>query len=141
MMEKCRTCQYFTCQHDSNYEIAITHCTHPDNPVPGHEGNTKQTLCPLREAIEPPPVPFPPVFNPSGNAAVHSHYFKDVRNFNHIDVYAVCQLFGVDDQSGALHHAIKKLLCAGIRGGGKNKLKDIREAVDSLNRYLELNKS
>lgn len=54
MMEKCRTCQHFICQRDSNDEIAITHCTHPDNLDPDHEGNTTQTLCPLREPLQAP---------------------------------------------------------------------------------------
>jgi hypothetical protein len=36
-----------------------------------------------------------------------------------------------------LFHALKKL-DAGKRGGGKGKLKDIKEARDSLNRYLEI---
>lgn len=87
----------------------------------------------------PPPMPpAAPYLGMPVDPRKHNHYYKNVSKFTYIDVYQVCQLFGVDDQSGALHHAIKKLLCAGIRGGGKNKTKDIREAVDSLQRYLEL---
>lgn len=58
--------------------------------------------------------------------------------FSHIDVYRVLQLFEVKDDSGALHHAIKKLLLAGVRTGGKPVTKDIEEARDTLNRYLEM---
>lgn len=68
----------------------------------------------------------------------HSHYFKDVRNLDYIDVYQVCKLFPVDDDSGAITHARKKLLVAGGRGAGKDMIKDITEARDTLNRYLQI---
>ncbi|QJI53336.1 phosphodiesterase [Alteromonas phage vB_AcoS-R7M] len=66
----------------------------------------------------------------------HSHYFKNVQNLHLLDVYKVCELFDIQDPSGALQHAIKKLLVAGGRGA-KDKQKDIREAVDTLQRYLD----
>ena len=69
----------------------------------------------------------------------HSHYHKSVAHLDSIDVYQVCKLFGVQDESGALHHAVKKLLVAGGRGAGKDKRRDIQEAVDTLVRYLEIN--
>ena len=68
----------------------------------------------------------------------HSHYFKDVRHLDYIDVYQVCKLFPVDDDSGAITHSIKKLLVAGGRGAGKDMIKDITEARDTLNRYLQI---
>lgn len=68
----------------------------------------------------------------------HSHYFKDVSTLMLIDIYRTCERFKVDDCSGALQHAIKKLLCSGSRGGGKGKVKDIQEARDTLNRWLEM---
>lgn len=68
----------------------------------------------------------------------HSHYHKDVSNLTAVDVYKVCELFEVKDDSGALHHAIKKLLCSGYRGV-KDKKQDVQEAVDTLNRWLEMN--
>lgn len=68
----------------------------------------------------------------------HNHYFKDCP-YDKVDVYLVCELFEINDPSGALHHAIKKLLCSGYRGV-KDKEQDIREAVDSLNRYLDIQK-
>jgi hypothetical protein len=65
----------------------------------------------------------------------HNHYFKDVSNLKHIDVYRVLILFGVTDP--CIQHAIKKLLCAGNRGV-KDELKDVQEAISSLLRYLEM---
>lgn len=67
----------------------------------------------------------------------HSHYFKDVSSLDVIDVYRVCDLFGVDDSSGATQHAIKKLLCAGQRGA-KGRAKDYQEAIDTLTRRVEM---
>ena len=65
----------------------------------------------------------------------HDHYFKDVSNLKHIDIYRVLILFGVTDP--CLQHATKKLLCAGNRGV-KDELKDVQEAIASLTRYLEI---
>lgn len=66
----------------------------------------------------------------------HGHYHKDVSHLKAIDVYRVLELFGVTDQ--ALGHAIKKLMCAGQRGAGKTFEQDVREAVDTLNRRLQM---
>jgi hypothetical protein len=52
-----------------------------------------------------------------------------------IDVYDVLQAFGVT--CPALQHAIKKLLCAGLRGG-KSAEQDIEEAILSCRRAIEL---
>lgn len=65
----------------------------------------------------------------------HPHYFKSVAHLAEVDVYRVLDLFGVTDQ--ALGHAIKKLLVAGGRGV-KDQRKDIQEAVDTLQRRLEM---
>lgn len=65
----------------------------------------------------------------------HSHYKKDVSHLKMIDVYRVAQLFGVTDHCE--FHAIKKILCAGKRGN-KTQEQDIREAIDSLNRRLQM---
>lgn len=73
-----------------------------------------------------------------GSERKHSHYFKDVRHLDYVDVYQVCKLFPVDDDSGAITHARKKLLVAGGRGAGKDMIKDITEARDTLNRYLQI---
>lgn len=68
----------------------------------------------------------------------HSHYFKDVSRLDLIDVYRVLALFQVTDP--CIQHAVKKLLVAGGRGAGKDLDKDVREAIDSLNRFLEMKK-
>lgn len=67
----------------------------------------------------------------------HSHYFKDCP-FNEIDVYRMLRMFVVTDP--ALAHAIKKLLVPGGRGGNKDNIKDVQEAVDTLVRWIEMEK-
>lgn len=66
----------------------------------------------------------------------HNHYFKDVRHLDFIDVYRVIELFNVP--AGPIDHAVKKLLVAGGRGAGKDQAKDIQEAIDSLERWKEM---
>ncbi len=66
----------------------------------------------------------------------YSHYYKKVPSgVNYIDVYRVLEMFDVADP--AIQHAIKKLLVAGGRGH-KDQRKDVREAVVSLNRRIEM---
>jgi len=67
-------------------------------------------------------------------------YFKDVSHLDEVDVYQVNHIFNIQDPSGCIHHANKKLLLSGVRTGGKSKFKDIEEARDTLNRWLEINK-
>ena len=52
-----------------------------------------------------------------------------------VDVYAVLKAFGV--VCPARQHAIKKLLCAGIRGKG-DELQDLTEARDAVTRAIEM---
>jgi hypothetical protein len=68
----------------------------------------------------------------------HSYYFRDVSKLTDLDVYRICDLF-VDDRSGATQHALKKILLPGQRGG-KDRMKDYQEAVDTLNRKIEMMK-
>lgn len=68
--------------------------------------------------------------------AKHSHYFKDVSLYNMIDVYRVLSLYNVTDP--CIQHAIKKLLVAGGRGAGKDIKKDVCEAIDSLERWCDM---
>lgn len=67
-------------------------------------------------------------------------YFKDFSGDDEADVYLIHHKFGIDDPSGCIHHASKKLLLSGIRTGGKSKYQDVKEAHDTLNRWLEINK-
>lgn len=73
----------------------------------------------------------------SANQRMYPKYFKSVVNDTHIDVYRVHQLFNLNNEM--LCHASKKLLLAGERTGEKSLRKDVIEARDTLNRYLELN--
>lgn len=65
----------------------------------------------------------------------HTHYRKDISHLKALDVYRILQMFEVTHP--ALQHALKKVLCAGGRGA-KNDEQDVREAIDSLNRWLEM---
>lgn len=67
--------------------------------------------------------------------ADYPHYKKNVSHLKMIDVYRILDLYNVKDQ--AVGHAIKKLLCAGDRGG-KDFNQDIKEAFDTLKRKLEM---
>jgi hypothetical protein len=53
----------------------------------------------------------------------------------HLDVYDVLVAFAVT--CPAVQHAAKKLLCAGLRGH-KDRAKDLREAIKSIERAVEL---
>ena len=69
---------------------------------------------------------------------LYPQYYKDCRHIDNIDVYGVHDLFGIQDESGCLQHASKKILLSGKRNGGKSLYQDIKEARDTLNRKLQL---
>lgn len=75
----------------------------------------------------------------SSLADKYPNYYKKVGGMTEIDVYAVHHLFNVLDPSGCIHHSSKKLLLSGVRTGGKSAYKDIKEARDTLTRWLQLN--
>lgn len=52
-----------------------------------------------------------------------------------VDVYCVLDAFEVT--CPARQHAIKKILCAGLRGKGSEK-QDLEESIDALRRAIEL---
>lgn len=54
------------------------------------------------------------------------------------DVYAVLEAFNVT--CPARQHAIKKLLCSGIRGKG-DALQDLTEAADAIDRAIQMEKA
>ena len=71
---------------------------------------------------------------PLGNTK--SVYHKQCRHCgNDLDVYDVLDMFEVE--SHAIGHAIKKLLMAGKRIGGKDYKQDLREAIASIERGLQ----
>lgn len=66
----------------------------------------------------------------------YSHYYKKVpQGVKYIDVYRVLEMFSVSDP--AIQHAVKKLLVAGGRGH-KDLIKDVEEAIISLNRWVDM---
>lgn len=98
-------------------------------PYKQAEQNLKQELGKLNDNLS-------AVYNDCKNSAnnqdkKHSHYFKDVSHLETIDVYRVLQLYNVTN--ACQQHAAKKVLLAGCRGG-KDYLKDIQEAIDTLER-------
>ena len=80
-----------------------------------------------------------PTLQPS-MSELYPKYYKDFSDVNEADVYLVHDRFKIEDHSGCIHHASKKLLLSGVRTGGKSKYDDVREARDTLNRWLEINK-
>jgi hypothetical protein len=85
----------------------------------------------VRYRLRNPPAPVEDPENPQLPRR-HSHYFKPCP-FESVDVYRVLSLFNVTDP--CLQHAVKKLLVAGGRGGGKPIDKDVQEAIDTLQRW------
>ena len=71
-------------------------------------------------------------FNTSG-----SKYLRHVilTNENEIDVYAVLDAFKVT--CPARQHAIKKLLCSGLRNKG-SVIQDLTEAKDAVERAIQM---
>lgn len=71
-------------------------------------------------------------FNQSG-----SKYLREMTHMvdGRADVYAV--LIAFDVRCPARQHAIKKLLCSGIRGKG-DCLQDLREARDAIDRAIQI---
>lgn len=65
----------------------------------------------------------------------YNHYYKDISYLDGIDIYRVLMLYGVTDP--CIAHAIKKLLCAGQRGG-KDMEQDVQEAIDALVRWQDM---
>ena len=59
----------------------------------------------------------------------------DFGRFTNIDVYSVLEAFAV--KCPATQHAIKKLLCAGIRGQ-KTTAQDLEEARESITRAIQM---
>lgn len=68
----------------------------------------------------------------------YPQYYKDVSDLDEVDVYQVHALFNIQDPSGCIQHASKKLLLGGVRTGGKAYFKDIKEARDTLTRWLQI---
>ncbi len=66
---------------------------------------------------------------------MHSHYYRNTEHLNQIDIYRIIDLYQVNHP--CLQHALKKIICAGERGS-KSFETDVREAVKSLDRALQM---
>ncbi len=92
------------------------------------------------EKSEPIPTPCQDEKAPQGCVEKpYGRYSIDVSGIDSVDVYDIHAKYGVDDPSGCIQHASKKLLLAGVRTGEKPKWKDVKEARDTLNRWLQIN--
>ncbi len=67
--------------------------------------------------------------------SARSVYHREVPTLT-VDVYRILKAFEVTDP--CLQHAIKKLLCAGRRIGGKTEAQDVAEAIWTLNRWVQM---
>jgi hypothetical protein len=65
----------------------------------------------------------------------HSHYKKDVKHLDYIDVYRIINLYELNDP--CFQHALKKILVPGARGH-KDLTKDINDIIDTMQRKLEM---
>lgn len=66
----------------------------------------------------------------------YPHYYRRIpAGVTHLDVHRVVDLFQV--KRSAVGHAIKKLLCSGLRGS-KSEAQDLREARELIDRQLEM---
>ena len=65
----------------------------------------------------------------------HSHYKKDVRHLDYIDVYRIIDLYELHDP--CFQHALKKILVPGARGH-KDLTKDINDIIDTMRRKLKM---
>ena len=90
---------------------------------------------PAAEALEQSPTPTPDRGN-KYHRTIRQTLPGDTHGLSvAVDVYDVLQAFGV--HCPALQHAVKKLLCAGLRGA-KSAEQDIEEAANSCRRAIEL---
>ena len=67
------------------------------------------------------------------------HTFRSVEHLTEVDVFAIHHLFEMNDPSGALQYASRKLLLSGTGLEKETIYEDIREARDTLTRWLEIN--
>lgn len=65
-----------------------------------------------------------------------SKYIRTLKGVE-VDVYDVLKAFNV--KCPAMQHALKKMLCSGLRGH-KDTLQDKHEAIQSIERSIELDK-
>lgn len=115
-------------------------CENKDCHNVAQPGNFQCEACLVTGAsLTAAPAPSQGPNNLQSMAEKYPKYYKHIpKGAMVLDVYAVCQMFPVDDDTGCINHARKKLLVPGTRTGGKSFYQDIKEARDTLNRWLEL---
>lgn len=76
--------------------------------------------------------------NPKGSNSKpkHSHYHKNVSQYDTMDIYAICKVWNVES-SGCTFAAVKKLLNAGERGA-KDRITDLEQAIESIEALIKL---
>lgn len=136
-------CKAINCRNTRNqYDDFCTQCSASRMAHQQYAAQTQFQFAELSPGLERRGQPVklnPPVIKTESMSSKYPKYYKSVGELKEVDVYAVHMLFEVDDPSGALQHASKKLLLSGARTGGKSAFDDVREARDTLNRWLELN--
>lgn len=72
------------------------------------------------------------------NLATRQGNYHSLGDMTEIDAFGVAFLFGLEDPSGCLQHASRKILSHGSKSGPA-RVQAIREARDTLTRWLQLN--
>ena len=72
------------------------------------------------------------------NVATRQGAYHSLGDMTEIDAFGVAFLFGIQDPSGCLQHASRKILSHGSKPG-PGQIQAIREARDTLTRWLQLN--
>lgn len=80
---------------------------------------------------------FPDTEENSPLVQLYPDHYRRVGDLEHIDAFAVLQMFNIQDPSGCIQHASRKLLMSG--NAPDTAYRDIREARDILSRWLQLN--
>lgn len=111
----------------------------PGGTAAAQEWQFRRRVTDARPAVESAPEQ-PPTPTPDRGSKYHRTIRQTLPGDTHglsltVDVYDVCRAFGVT--CPATQHAIKKLLCPGLRGA-KSAEQDISEAANSCRRAIEL---
>ena len=70
------------------------------------------------------------------HSAIYPGTYRSVGDVTEVDTFAVHQMFQINDHSGCLQSASTKLL---MSSASCHTFRDIREARDTLTRWLQLN--
>jgi hypothetical protein len=112
----------------------------PGGTAAAQEWQFRRRVAGTQPAAEQPAPEQPSTPTPDRGGKYHRTIRQSLPGDTHglcltVDVYDVCRAFGVT--CSATQHAIKKLLCPGLRGA-KTAEQDISEAANSCRRAIEL---